>query len=128
MPEFGNRGAGGAYRIGHSVMKDALDIDAVYAAIRNAGLQLPDRPRAGDIGDRLVEVFAKCEADPEGRLRGRRQVMLNDSDIIWHHHAKAAVGGVIAAAVGDPAVFVSVAALHQGPAGGGPIAAIVRPS
>jgi cyanuric acid amidohydrolase len=35
------------------------------------------------------------------------------------------VGGVAAATTGDPAVFVSVAALHQGPLGGGPVAAIV---
>src|SRR5262249_24940573 len=31
---LGNRaGAGGRYRIGHAVMKDALDIDGIYAAI-----------------------------------------------------------------------------------------------
>ena len=35
------------------------------------------------------------------------------------------MGGVAAAAIGDPAVFVSVAALQQGPAGGGMVAAIV---
>ena len=28
------------------VMKDALDIDGIYDAIRNAGLDLPERPRA----------------------------------------------------------------------------------
>src|SRR5439155_79664 len=49
---MGNRaGAGGRYRIGHSVMKDALDIDGIYAAIRNAGLELPDRPGAADGSD-----------------------------------------------------------------------------
>ena len=37
----------------------------------------------------------------------------------------AAVGGVAAAAIGDPAVFVSVDAMHQGPRGGGPVIAIV---
>jgi len=123
---LGNRGSGGRYRIGHSVMDDALDIDAVYEAIRSAGLELPACARAGDLGDRVVNVFAKCEADPSARLRGRRQVMLDDSDVPWHRHAKAAVGAVIAAAVGDPMVFVSVAAMHQGPPGGGPISAIVR--
>ena len=35
------------------------------------------------------------------------------------------VGGVTAAVTGDPAVFVSVSAAHQGPDGGGPVAAIV---
>lgn len=123
---LGNAGPGGRYRIGHSVMHDALDQVAVYEAIENAGLELPERPNADDLGGRVVNVFAKCEADPTSRLRGRRQVMLDDSDVHHHRHAKAAVGAVIAAAVGDPAVFVSVAAMHQGPPGGGPIAAIVR--
>ncbi|MGH7902702.1 MAG: ring-opening amidohydrolase [Candidatus Dormibacteraceae bacterium] len=123
---LGNAGSGGAYRIGHSVMRDALDQEAVYEAIRDAGLALPERARAADLGGRVVNVFAKCEADPGGRLRGRRQVMLDDSDVHHHRHAKAAVGAVVAAAVGDPAVFVSVAAVHQGPAGGGPVAAVVK--
>jgi ring-opening amidohydrolase-like protein len=119
------RGVGGRYRAGHSVMKDAIDIDGVYEAIRSAGLQLPDRARAEDIEGRLVNVFVKCEADPRAHLRGRRQVMLNDSDVHHHRQIKGAVGGVVAAAVGDPAVFVSVAAMHQGPLGGGTVAAIV---
>jgi len=118
-------GAGGRYRIGHGVMKDALDIDGIYAAIADAGLTLPPRPRAGDVQHRLVNCFIKCEADPRGQLRGRRQIMLDDSDVHHHRHSKAAVGGVAAAAIGDPAVFVSVDAMHQGPQGGGPVIAIV---
>jgi cyanuric acid amidohydrolase len=119
-------GAGGDLRCGHAVMRDALDFDGIYDAIRSAGLALPDRPHPSDLGDRLINVFLKCEADPGATLRGRRQIMLDDSDVHWHRHSKAAVGGVTAAAVGDPAVFVSVGALHQGPPGGGPVAAIVR--
>jgi len=123
---LGNKaGAGGRYRIGHSVMKDALDIDGIYEAIRNAGLDLPARPRAEDLGGKLVNCFIKCEADRRGKLRGRRQIMLDDSDVHHHRHSKAAVGGVAAAAIGDPAVFVSVDAMHQGPHGGGPVIAIV---
>jgi cyanuric acid amidohydrolase len=123
---MGNRaGAGGRYRIGHGVMADALDLDGIYAAIRDAGLELPDRPRAADLQGRLVNCFIKCEADRRGKLRGRRQIMLDDSDVHHHRHAKAAVGGVAAAAIGDPAVFISVDAMHQGPHGGGPVIAIV---
>src|SRR6185503_16129376 len=123
---LGNKaGAGGRYRIGHSVMKDALDIDGIYDAIRDAGLELPARPRAEDLGGRVVNCFMKCEADRRGTLRGRRQSMLDDSDVHHHRHSKAAVGGVAAAAIGDPAVFVSVDAMHQGPHGGGPVIAIV---
>ncbi|MBV9627583.1 MAG: ring-opening amidohydrolase, partial [Xanthobacteraceae bacterium] len=123
---LGNKaGAGGHYRIGHAVMRDALDIDGIYDAIRNAGLNLPERPRAEDLHGRVVNCFMKCEADRRGTLRGRRQIMLDDSDVHHHRHSKAAVGGVAAAAIGDPAVFVSVDAMHQGPHGGGPVIAIV---
>ena len=123
---FGNApGAGGRFRIGHGVMQDALDIDGIYDGIRNAGLDLPERPRASDLGGKLVNCFIKCEADHTARLRGRRQIMLDDSDVHHHRHSKGAVGGVAAAAIGDPAVFVSVDAMHQGPQGGGPVVAIV---
>lgn len=122
----GNRlGVGGPYRAGHSVMEDNLDFPGIYRAIRSAGLDLPERPTAEDLDGRVVNCFIKCEADPSSRLRGRRQVALNDSDIHHTHHTKAAVGGVAAAALGDPAVFVSVAGLQSGPAGGGSVAAIV---
>jgi barbiturase len=124
---LGNKpGAGGRYRIGHAVMRDALDIDGIYDAIRDAGIELPERPRAEDLKGRVVNCFMKCEADRTGQLRGRRQIMLDDSDVHHHRHAKAAVGGVAAAAIGDPAVFVSVDAMHQGPHGGGPVIAIVE--
>jgi ring-opening amidohydrolase-like protein len=123
---LGNKnGAGGRYRIGHAVMKDAIDIDGIYDSIRSAGLDLPERPRAEDLNGRLVNCFMKCEADRRGTLRGRRQIMLDDSDVPWHRHSKGAVGGVAAAAIGDPAVFVSVDAMHQGPQGGGPCIAII---
>jgi barbiturase len=124
---LGNKaGAGGRFRIGHAVMRDALDLDGIYAAIRNAGLELPGRPRPEDLDGRVVNCFIKCEADRRGTLRGRRQIMLDDSDVHHHRHSKAAVGGVAAAAIGDPAVFVSVDAMHQGPQGGGPVIAIVE--
>jgi len=119
------RGVGGRYRIGHSVMQDALDADGIWAAIKDAGLDLPERPRTSDLDGRLVNVFLKCEASQDGTVRGRRNAMLDDSDVHWHRQIKACVGGVTAAVTGDPAVFVSVSAAHQGPEGGGPVAAIV---
>jgi barbiturase len=118
-------GVGGRYRIGHSVMQDALDADGIWEAIRNAGLELPERPHRSDIDGRLVNVFLKCEVSGDGVVAGRRNAMLDDSDVHWHRQIKSAVGGVTAAVTGDPAVFVSVSAAHQGPDGGGPVAAIV---
>ena len=123
---LGNKkGGGGRLRVGHALMKDMLDMDGVYSAIRDAGLELPDRPRAEDLQGRLVAMFIKCEPNRDAKLRGRRQVMFNDSDIPYHRHAKAAVGGAVTAATGDPAVFISVDAMHSGPHGSGPCVAIV---
>jgi cyanuric acid amidohydrolase len=119
------RGIGGRYRIGHGVMRDAIDADGIWEAIRSAGLDLPERPHHGDLNGRLVNVFLKCEVSADGVVRGRRNAMLDDSDVHWHRQIKAAVGGVAASVTGDPAVFVSVSAAHQGPDGGGPVAAIV---
>src|SRR6185437_9235079 len=53
------RGIGGRYRVGHSVMRDALDADGIWTAIRNAGLELPARPHSSDLDGRLVNVFLK---------------------------------------------------------------------
>lgn len=119
------RGVGGRYRIGHAVMRDALDADGIWTAIKNAGLELPARPHWSDLDGRLVNVFLKCEASQDGQVRGRRNAMLDDSDVHWHRQIKSCVGGVTASVTGDPAVFVSVSAAHQGPDGGGPVAAII---
>jgi cyanuric acid amidohydrolase len=119
------RGIGGRYRIGHSVMRNALDQDGIWEAIKDAGLELPERPHWTDIKGRLVNVFLKCEVSQDGTVHGRRNAMLDDSDVHWHRQIKSAVGGATAAVTGDPAVFVSVSAAHQGPDGGGPVAAIV---
>ena len=85
----------------------------------------PSGRTATDLDGRLVNVFLKCEASQDGTVRGRRNAMLDDSDVHWHRQIKSCVGGVTAAVTGDPAVFVSVSAAHQGPDGGGPVAAIV---
>ena len=64
------RGVGGRYRIGHSVMNDALDADGIWAAIREAGLDLPERPHTSDLrgppGQRLPQVRGQ-----PGRHRAR---------------------------------------------------------
>jgi cyanuric acid amidohydrolase len=81
---------------------------------------------AAEISRRLVNLLAKAEADPSGTVRGQRHTMLNDSDINATRHARAAVGAVLASVVGQTALFVSGGAEHPGPAGGGPVAAILR--
>ncbi len=111
--------------IGHSVMKDAIDLDAVIESLRSAGMEIDKLPTEEQKA-RIVNVLAKAEASTTGEVRGRRNTMLTDSDINHTRHARAVVNGVIAAIVGDPMVYVSGGGEHQGPDGGGPIAAIIK--
>jgi cyanuric acid amidohydrolase len=113
------RTAAGPLQIAHAVMRDPIDAGAILRALAGCGIEAG----AYDSGlDRVVQVFAK--ADPVGVVRGRRTTMLNDSDIHATRHARAAVGGLIAGLVGDPMIYVSGGAEHQGPLGGGPVAVV----
>ena len=112
-------------RIAHTVMRDAVDAASVRRLLRDA-FGLDADTDAAAIDRRLVNLLAKAEASPDGRVRGARHTMLNDSDINATRHARAAVGGVLASVVGNTALYVSGGAEHQGPAGGGPVAVIVR--
>jgi cyanuric acid amidohydrolase len=101
-------------RIAHTVMADALDAGPVIdllAQVRGAG-------------GRVVQVFAKAEADPSGSVRGRRHTMLTDSDVHSTRHARAAVGGLLAGLTGEPAIYVSGGAENQGPPGGGGVTVV----
>jgi len=113
--------------IAHAVMKDAIDAAAVREALRRAGLsvecELAEKDRA-----RLVNVFAKCEADPSGGTRGRRHVMFEDGDINYTRHIRGVVNAVVASVTGDTMCYVSAGAEHQGPPGGGVVAVLARAS
>lgn len=108
--------AEGPLRAAHTVMRDALDSDAVLALLRRVEAE----------GGEVVQVLAKAEADPSGSIRGRRHTMLTDSDLPSTRHARAAVGGLLAGLVGDSAIYVSGGAEHQGPPGGGPVTVLYR--
>lgn len=111
------------YLIGHSVMTHALDTHAVELAIANAQGCL--HTKAVDLS-KVVNIFAKAEADPSGQILGCRHTMLDDSDINHTRMARAVVGAVVASVVRDPMVYVSGGSEHQGPSGGGPVAAICQ--
>ena len=108
-----------------SVMQDAIDLNSIIEAMNSAGLSVDKLPTEED-KKRIVNVLAKAEASPDGYVRGRRNTMLTDSDINHTRHARAVVNGLIAGIVGDPMVYVSGGAEHQGPAGGGPVAVIIE--
>lgn len=111
--------------IGHAVMKDAIDTEAVKEAMVGAGLKLECCPSDEEL-KKIVNVFAKAEAASTGMCRGRRNPMIDDSDINHTRSARAVVNAAISTLTKDPMVYVSGGAEHQGPDGGGPVAVIAR--
>jgi cyanuric acid amidohydrolase len=119
-----SRGWSGSLAIDHAVMADAIDIEPVRSALGRLGLSTAGQ-LAPTEGARLRAVLAKAEASHDGRLRGHRHTMLDDSDISSTRHARAFVCGALAGLVGHAEIYVSGGAEHQGPDGGGPVALIV---
>jgi len=101
-------------RAAHVVMTDAIDAAPLRALL--------DEVAASN--GRMVQLFAKAEAPPDGSVRGWRHTMLTDSDINATRHARAAVGGLLAGLTGETAIYVSGGSEHQGPPGGGPVTVI----
>lgn len=118
---------GGNLRIAHRVMADPIDLGAVQSVLGDLGFDAT-RQLAPPASARLVALLAKAEPSRSGSIRGARHTMLDDSDIAATRHARALVGGVLAAVAGDTRLFVSGGAEHQGPDGGGPVAAIAEVS
>lgn len=115
----------GPLAIDHAVMADGIDIEPVRAALARLGLEVPGQLPSSR-RDRVVAVLAKAEASHDGRLRGHRHTMLDDSDIASTRHARAFVAGSLGGLIGHAEIYVSGGAEHQGPDGGGPVAVIVR--
>lgn len=111
--------------IGHSVMEDSIDIEAVKEAMKGAGLKFDEYPSDGEIS-KIINVLAKAEAASTGTCRGRRNPMIDDSDINHTRSARAVVNAVISTLTKDPMVYVSGGAEHQGPDGGGPVCVIAK--
>ncbi len=117
----------GPLAIAHAVMADAIDVAPVRHALRRLGLA-GDGPLVPEQRAQVAAVLAKAEASKSGRLRGHRHTMRDDSDIAASRHARAFVGGALAAQIGHGELYVSGGAEHQGPDGGGPCAVIVARS
>ncbi|KAM0754810.1 cyanuric acid hydrolase [Meredithblackwellia eburnea MCA 4105] len=95
-------------------MKDAIDAQAVQSLLE----------KVKEDNGKVLQVFAKAEASPDGLVRGKRHTMLTDSDLHSTRHARAAVGGLIAGLTGQPDLYVSGGAEGQGPPGGGSLCVI----
>jgi cyanuric acid amidohydrolase len=111
--------------IDHGVMADGIDIEPVRAALGRLGLPTQGQLKPDD-RKRMVALLGKAEASHDGRLRGNRHTMLDDSDISPTRHARAFVCGALAGLIGHAEIYVSGGAEHQGPDGGGPVALIVE--
>jgi cyanuric acid amidohydrolase len=120
-------GWGGRLAVACRPMADALDIGAVHAVLKD--LDISSCPQVGsNDAARIRGVLVKGEPDRRGRIRGHRHTMLEDTDINAQRHLRGALGGMVAAVVGDGRIFVSGGAEHQGPDGGGLIAVIAEQS
>jgi cyanuric acid amidohydrolase len=120
---LGNRaGTGGRLRVGHAVIADLLDVDALPRALRRAGLEAGPGPLTPEQRARVVAVYVKVGPAPDGRLRGRRQVTENPA---YGNEVKAAVAGMFSAFLQDNLIYISGSATHQGPPGGGTLAVVV---
>jgi cyanuric acid amidohydrolase len=117
----------GNLQVAHRPMADALDIGAIVALLGDLGIEAAPQVASGD-RSRLQAVFVKCEPDRRGQIRGHRHTMLDDTDINAQRHIRGALGGLVAGVIGDSRIFVSGGAEHQGPDGGGLIAAIAERS
>lgn len=115
----------GPLAIDHAVMADGIDVEPVRDALGRLGVDA-SRQITPIERERVLAVLAKAEPSHDGLLRGHRHTMLDDSDISATRHARAFVCGALASLVGHAEIYVSGGAEHQGPDGGGPVAAIVR--
>ena len=114
------------YRIGHGIMKDLVDANGVKEALRSAGLEFDCCPSEDDL-KKVVNVFAKAVVAGHGNCRGRRSVMLDDSDI-GTKPARAIGNAIISSVIGDTMNYVSGGEVdsHSGPPDANPVAAIIR--
>lgn len=123
---FGHaQGWSGPLRIAHGALADPLDLPAVAKVLAKLGLAATPQLSQGDRA-RLVACLAKSGPPPDGTLRGVDMALSADPTQSPLRRIRGGLGSLIAAATGEPQVFVSGGAEHQGPSGGGIFAAIAR--
>ena len=102
----------GPLAIDHAVMQGRRRYRAGAIGAARLGFEAAGQLSA-PIASRLVAVLAKAEASHDGRLRGHRHTMLDDSDISSTRHARAFVCGALAGLVGHAEMYVSGGAEHR---------------
>ncbi len=112
------------FRIAHGVLLDLLDVAGMKEALRSAGLASKGCLDASSRA-RVAGFFLKIGILPSGVLRDKRTTVFN-SDSDFTQPLRAAASGIAAALTGDPEVFITAGAEHQGPPGGGIVSVIAR--
>lgn len=102
------------------MIHDLLDVRGVQALLRLAGIGHP-----GSTSKSLAAFFAKMGCDATDVLGGKR-IALQRSDLRADRQVRAVLSGMLVPMVQDPEVFISSGAEHQGPPGGGIMAAVIR--
>lgn len=122
------------HRVGVLVFGDAPPSDdphragqRIVRAVFDDPLAAADAHRLVPPGHRVVAAFWKGDPPPGGRLRGERIVLDHDSDVHAFRHYRAAMSGVLGAALRTTRLFIGCGAEHQCPAGGGLLAVVTEP-
>ncbi|MFM7345258.1 MAG: ring-opening amidohydrolase [Tagaea sp.] len=113
----------GSLRIAHGALADPLDLPCVVRVLAKLGLAAKPQLSAAH-RKRLVACLAKSGPPPGGKLRGVDLAFDADPSQSPLRRVRGGLGSLIAAVTGEPQVFVSGGAEHQGPPGGGIFAAI----
>jgi cyanuric acid amidohydrolase len=126
---LGNSPAGvGPLRIGHSPMRDVLDVEAVARALASArGAGSCEQAEGADRSGATVAYMLGKMIVPGSRLLRGHHISWQD-DPMGYHVAKAMGGYLLATTTGTTCSFASGGEQnsHQGPPDGNPLAAIVR--
>jgi len=112
--------------IGHSVMKDGLDLDGAKEAFRNASLSFTCCPTLEHL-ERVTCVFVNSGTNGLPTIRGQRHTML--SDYLWSFSttmAKAVSNAVVGAILGHAMFLNNGGCEHQGPLGCNLVAVMAR--
>ncbi len=117
-------GAGGDLVACHGLMLDLIDAVSVKRMLVAAGLTL-DADGEVVTQDRLVATIAKLGARPDGRVRGAPTTIFG-SATPPEKHVRAAMSGVLGAALHTTRVFSTFDPVQQAPLGGGAICCILR--
>ncbi|WP_163538471.1 ring-opening amidohydrolase [Gracilibacillus sp. YIM 98692] len=112
--------------IGSGVMEDALDLEGLYHAFEDIGINQKGYLKK-EVQDQVVQVFVNAGADAISAIRERRHTMHSDA-LAMHAGivAKAVANAVVGSYIGETRILCSAGSEHQGPQGANLVAPVIR--